>query len=196
MAVELTRAKSGLRAWKCQCDCGGLAVVTTGSLNSGNSKSCGCTNAERFRQQNLERKILGNHPCTKHGHSSERTHVIWRMLVNRCSNPNATNYKDYGGRGITVCPEWLDYEKFLSDMGPAPEGLTIERLDNDKGYSKDNCVWATAQQQGRNRRSSVMLTYQGRTQSMVAWAEELAISYSAVKQRYRAGKSIEEILKK
>lgn len=118
------------------------------------------------------------------------------MLVNRCSNPNATNYKDYGGRGITVCPEWLDYEKFLSDMGPAPEGLTIERLDNDKGYSKDNCVWATAQQQGRNRRSSVMLTYQGRTQSMVAWAEELAISYSAVKQRYRAGKSIEEILKK
>ena len=117
-------------------------------------------------------------------------------MVHRCTEPTYVKYKDYGARGITVCSEWLDFENFLADMGERPDGHSLERRDNNLGYSKANCCWATKKEQARNTRNTVLLTWQGRTQSMSAWAEELGLSYGAVKQRYAAGKPVESILRK
>lgn len=195
VVIALTRVK-GLKGWRCQCDCGGTVEVPTGPLTSGNTGSCGCRKANGIKAVNAYRAKTGEHPCTTHGHSKHPLHVTWRMMVHRCTEPTYVKYKDYGARGITVCPEWLDFENFLADMGERPEAHSLERRDNSLGYSKANCCWATKKEQARNTRNTVLLTWQGRTQSMSAWAEELGLSYGAVKQRYAAGKPVESILRK
>ena len=186
----------GVKGWAVVCDCGGASEVTTGALRSGNTKSCGCQKANGVKAANARRALTGEHPFKTHGYCNHPLYTIWRMMVRRCTDANYWKYKDYGGRGITVCPEWLDFLKFVEDMGERPEGHSIERRENDLGYCKTNCYWATAKEQARNRRSTVMLTWEGKTQSMVAWAEELGLSYGAMKQRYAAGKPVETILKK
>jgi hypothetical protein len=105
---------------------------------------------------------------------------MWRGMWSRCTNPRSEYYADYGGRGIGVDPAWKDFDRFCSDMGERPPGLTIERKNNDLGYSKENCVWASRRDQARNRRSSRLVTFNGKTQTMIAWAEELGITYMAL----------------
>lgn len=130
--------RGGNSRWLCRCDCGQISVVRSNNLKSGHTTSCGCSHIE-------------------HGHAvvGKRSpeFVCWDNMVRRCKNPNHDSYKDYGGRGITVCKRWLKFKNFLADMGlrPAPH-LTLERLENEKGYSLDNCVWANQSDQNRNRR--------------------------------------------
>jgi hypothetical protein len=132
------------RKWLCLCDCGELTSIATSDLTCSKIKSCGCL-----------RKIS---PALRHGHASRSgrspEHATWSNLIQRCTNPKVPQYKDYGGRGIKVCPRWLDsFESFLSDMGEKPsKNLTIERVDNDGDYEPDNCIWATRQQQNKNKR--------------------------------------------
>jgi len=91
---------------------------------------------------------------TKHGHSGEKLYAVWPSMINRCTNPKSKAWKDYGKRGIKVCAEWMaSYEAFLSDMGACPEGLTLERMDNDGHYAEINCIWATRVAQANNRRA-------------------------------------------
>jgi len=112
----------------------------------------------------------------------------------RCSNVNCPSFKNYGGRGIKISEEWDDFAVFQRDMGERPKGYSLERLDNDGPYSKDNCIWASRKQQSRNKRTSVVLSYGGRSMTLVEWAEYLGKPYFTLHARLRAGWSAENCL--
>jgi hypothetical protein len=136
---------------------------------------------------------------TAHGHSKgagSPTYQTWRNMRSRCENPNVPAYKNYGGRGITVCERWKTFENFLADMGERPEGMTIERIDNDRGYEPGNCRWATYNEQARNMRSNQRITLNGETKCLTEWAEQYGIKMPTLWARLRMGWSVEEALTK
>jgi hypothetical protein len=113
----------------------------------------------------------------------------------RCLNKKNTSYHSYGGRGVTVCDRWLSFANFFADMGECPEGKELDRQDNSKGYFKENCRWVTHKKNQRNRRSCMMLTYQGKTMCLQDWADEYKMCYQTLRMRLLSGKSMEESLK-
>lgn len=120
---------------------------------------------------------------------------IWEMMRQRCLNPKYNQFHDYGGRGVTICKRWLKFENFLMDMGLRPIGKTLERKNNNRGYSKANCIWATHTEQMRNRRNTRLLMHRGRTQSLPAWAEELGLNYQTLYVRiYQYGWPVQKAL--
>lgn len=131
------------------------------------------------------------HGHAKHG-AKTLTYRAWEGMRKRCMNPRAKNYHRYGGRGITVCERWSSFENFLADMGIKPADGEIERKDNDGNYTPSNCCWATKKEQAQNRCTSIPLTYQGRTQTLMLWCDELGLAYMSIWYRlYRAKWSIE-----
>lgn len=129
----------GQSLWLCSCSCGNQKVMQYSSLVAG-TQSCGC----KKREPNLAN--------TTHGQSNTRTYRAWTNMKARCLDVNHQAYHNYGARGITVCERWMTFEPFLEDMGFCPEGLEIERMDNDDGYYKENCKWATRSEQQSNKR--------------------------------------------
>ena len=127
----------------------------------------------------------------RHGHAvhnaRSRTYNSWRAMRQRCRNPNAKGYANYGGRGITICPEWESFEQFLQDMGARPLRTTLERENNDKSYAPDNCVWGTTQQQNRNTRKTRRLTAYGRSLLLLEWAVIAGTKPSKIHSRLCAG---------
>lgn len=137
-------------------------------------------------------RSVGQQDRIRHGHARRRsrdgnksaTYISWLCMKNRATNINDPHWEGYGGRGITVCAEWLDdFAQFLADMGECPPGLEIERIDNDKGYYPGNCKWGTRTEQNRNKRSSRLITHDGRTQCLMAWAEEVGLQESTIRVR-------------
>ena len=123
----------------------------------------------------------------KHGHAAggkvSPTYATWAGMVARCTNTNMPRFDDYGGRGITLCARWLYFENFLEDMGERPDGMTLERENNDKGYEPGNCRWATPQEQARNQRSNRQITALGKTQLLCEWAEETGLDSGTIAAR-------------
>lgn len=135
--------------WNCRCECGNKVAVLTGSLNRGVTVSCGCKRREINLRAGSKNRI--------HGHTIgkvSKEYNTWKRIKDRCHNPNNINYRNYGGRGIAVAPEWLNsFEAFLAHIGTCPDpSLSIDRIDNDKGYEPGNVRWASAEVQANNRR--------------------------------------------
>jgi len=173
----------GRRLWKCACICGGRKVVNGTALRTGITRSCGCLQKETVKIVN-----------TTHGQSKTRTYVSWMMMMNRCYNPKRKDYALYGGSSVRVALRWHVYENFLEDMGARPIEMSLERIDNKKGYSITNCRWATHKEQCLNRSTNVLLTYGSRTQPLSVWAKEKKKAYTTLQWRYHAGWSTHEII--
>lgn len=171
----------------CKCDCGKETAVLGKSLKSGNTKSCGC-----YR---LEAGIASN---TTHGMSKTKLYRIWASMKDRCLRPKSTAFYKYGGRGITVCEEWLDFENFRAwaMANGYEEGLSIDRVNPNGNYEPSNCRWVTMQEQAHNKRTSVFITYNGETHTLKQWSEIVGVNYYTMQNRYKAGKSPAEILSK
>jgi hypothetical protein len=152
----------------CRCECGVIKDVYLSNISSGKSKSCGCWQEE---SRPFNRLV--------HGMSGTRTFKIWAGMWSRCTNPRATSFKRYGAKGVTVCPEWGTFQTFFEDMGIAPEGSTLDRIDSTRGYSKDNCRWATYTEQSRNR--SVVRKYNFEGQQLYRWEIAKLTGFSKTK---------------
>ena len=140
-----------------------------------------------------------NFTTLSHGHSRRGamspTYRAWANMRSRCGNPKTKNYSDYGGRGITVCDRWAVFENFLADMGVAPPGLMLDRKDNDKGYNKDNCRWATRAVQNRNQRSNRFLEYNGEVLCLADWEKKLGLGVSTLWWHLQKGGTMEQAMK-
>lgn len=134
--------KHGRYLWKCKCVCGNEKTIATYILKSGHTKSCGCF-----------RKEVTSERAKKHGKRHSAEYEIWCGIMQRCTNPNHIAYKNYGGRNITICDRWKDFSLFIEDMGERPTpSHSVERNENEKGYTPENCRWATREEQARNTR--------------------------------------------
>jgi hypothetical protein len=129
-----------------------------------------------------------------HGKSNSRTYEIWCGMIKRCTNRRHKNYDRYGGRGIVVCALWRRFEAFLADMGEAPAGLTIERINNDGNYEPGNCRWATRAEQGSNRRGLQLIAFRGESLPLLLWADRFSLPRSCVRARFDRGWDTERML--
>lgn len=169
-----SKRKVGRGYWHlCLCECGNKKDIYDYCLKSGGTKSCGCF-------QDDSRRI--SRPKT-HGMTGTPERESWAQMKSRCRNPNNSNYHNYGGRGIDFCARWEKFENFFKDMGHRPTGFSLDRIDNNKGYSKKNCRWANSKIQMRNTRANVFITYGGETKTVSEWAEFLGIKDPTLRAR-------------
>lgn len=144
----------------------------------------------------LQSKTKVRRVLTKHGMSRSPEYRVWVGMISRCYNPKYNGYKNYGERGIVICEEWrTSFIAFFHDMGPKPSPkLTIERLDNNKGYSPENCIWATRATQRRNTRTNRLIIFNGQTKCLMDWANELGMEYKTLEGRIKKGWPLEKAL--
>ncbi|MFJ5644069.1 AP2 domain-containing protein [Streptomyces sp. NPDC093223] len=183
---EAGRSNADKVLWRCLCECGTETTVVGGDLRSGRTTTCGC---------GIVRAVVAR--SRTHGQSRTRLYRIWCAMATRTTNPNSERYADYGGRGITMCPEWrASFETFARDMGPTyADGLTIDRINVDGNYEPSNCRWATYAEQARNTRRTRYLTFLGQTKAVSEWNELLGLKPGVVLSRIDdSGWSIERAL--
>lgn len=181
------RSSGGGRLWLCKCSCEKMATVHASALVGGHTRSCGCLKHEGYNAR---------HGMAREG-NKHSVWLAWASMVQRCTDQHATNYKDYGGRGIRVCSRWRTFEKFRDDMLPTwGLGATLERKDNDSDYTPDNCRWATKKEQARNRRTTNWVEVFGERVSLAEAVEKYGVvGYGTARQRiYRDGWSVEDAL--
>lgn len=172
-------------AWFCKCDCGKNIIVLSVNITYNNTRSCGCLQRELAAQKK-----------TTHGLSKTRLYEIWGGMRKRCENTKTRAYKNYGGRGITVCREWLDFTVFYewAVSNGYKDNLAIERINNNGDYCPENCTWATPKEQARNMRTNRLLTYNGKTLCINEWAETLSIQKGTLWNRIKLGWTTEKAL--
>lgn len=168
--------------WLCQCECGNECIVSSNNLMKHHTQSCGCLQRERAAKAN-----------TTHGLRHTRLYDIWNAMLARCHRKNTKAYPMYGGRGIVVCDEWRKDFKAFYDWAMANgynDELSIDRIDNDKGYSAYNCRWATTSTQANNKRSNVSVEYNGEVHTIAEWSQILGIKQATLRKRIRCGWSV------
>ena len=183
---QVENTKEGRARWKCRCDCGNEKDIPGKDLRRGNIKSCGC----------LRREASSSRKKT-HGASESRLYYIWLTMKQRCNNPNNHKARDYRNRGITICSEWNEFEEFQkwALANGYADNLTIDRIDNDGNYEPKNCRWATAIEQGSNKRNNVNITFDGKIKNIAQWAREYGLKHGVVQKRIKyLGWSIEKAL--
>lgn len=167
--------------WLCLCDCGTTTVIAGSSLVRGFTRSCGCLATER-----KENDARGFQPI--HGMTDTPTFKRWSSMLARCYKSSDISYPNYGGRGISVCDRWrTSFQAFYDDMGPAPNGRQLDRIDNDGNYEPGNCRWATLEQQGNNRRTNRLLTYEGQRMTLAQWNKAQGFPKNVLHKRLAAG---------
>lgn len=180
------RTPSRRYLWNCKCECGNTVVVDGKHLRDGHTKSCGC-----YR---VEQSTINN---TTHGKTGTRIHTIWNSMRARCYCPTSHAYENYGGRGIKVCDEWLDFNNFYkwaNENGWSEEsvGISLDRIDVDGDYCPDNCRWASIIQQANNKRNNLRLTINGETKTINDWGRKSGIASSTIRHRIRSGWDVEK----
>lgn len=185
--VEFIRGSIGNKAkWRCICVCGNECYVGSNKLTSGWTKSCGCIWLE---------EVCGSNKT--HGLINTPEYRAWAGAKDRCYNKNALNYKDYGGRGIKMCSSWLGvngFYNFIKDMGNRTTNKhSLDRINNNKGYSKENCRWATRTEQARNRRSNILIEKDGVILTITEWAIKLNIEVATLWARHKRGMPIDKL---
>lgn len=165
--------------WICLCDCGITVTVIASCLRNGDTRSCGCLNRENTSNRN-----------TTHGLSKTPEYRVWKGIRKRCFNDKTKCYHNYGGRGITICDRWKDnFENFYEDMGPRPEGMSIDRINNDGNYEPGNCRWATAVEQCNNQRKT--LKFPDGTPLSI-WARANGVSHKVAMRIYRSSSDLQK----
>ncbi len=157
----------------CRCECGVTKDISKYPLLRGQVVSCGC-----LRRQKARRSRVNVHQL-----SYSRTYRIWNGMRDRCTNPRNRSWSDYGGRGITICDHWVQPMNFIKDMGMAPPGMSIGRIDDDLGYEKMNCRWETAREQGANKRNNRVIEFAGRRKHLAEWARVFGIHRDTLSSR-------------
>ena len=175
--------KQGFNYWLCKCDCGNEKEIISSNLLRGQTKSCGCS------------KYTGEFTKT-HGMRKTRFYRIWCAIKTRCYNAKSIEYENYGGRGIKVCESWKQFENFFKDMhNTYKDDLTIDRINVNGDYCKENCKWSTPKEQGNNKRYNKYYTIDGVTDTMSNLCEKYKLGYGIVKNRIRYGWDIEKAFK-
>ena len=170
--------------WICRCKCGVVKSVYGFMLKNGNSKSCGCLRDELAKKR-----------ATTHGMTKTREHRSWGSMIQRCENPNHIAFNNYGGRGIKVCKEWREsFDVFLSDMGFRPQGETIDRIDTNGDYCKENCRRADESQQKNNRRDNKIIEHNGISYTLSNLARKYQLTYNILQKRIASGMDIDRAL--
>ena len=177
--------KNRAHRWLCTCDCGGWTIATSCNLVRLNTQSCGCLHKERSAC------------ATKtHGKSKTSLYNAWKTMRARCNNPSAIMYPRYGGRGISVDPRWGEFKNFYEDMGePTFNGATIDRIDNNGDYCKNNCKWSSRSENARNKENTVFIEWNGERVKLIEFAERMGVKYELFRSRIKKGWSVEDALK-
>lgn len=170
--------------WLCRCECGTVKSIIGANLPNGTTASCGCWNLQAFRER-----------TTKHGMCRSPEYEAWCGMIRRCEKSNRPEYRNYGGRGLAVCKRWRNsFEAFYADMGPRPNpSLSLERVDNDKGYNPSNCIWAPRSAQNRNQRRTRRILFAGRDYCAVDFAKICGVCDMTVIKALRTGLSPEQV---
>lgn len=181
LSLEIERTKHKQKVYKCICTCGNLKKIPSQSLTSGHTKSCGCLQVENM---------------STHGKTKTPEFKTWTSMISRCSSKTHKSYFRYGGRGITVCERWIGktgFLNFLEDIGERPTPKhSLDRIDNNKGYSAENCRWADTTTQARNKRNNNLITYKNITRCLTEWSEIINIPTSTLYNRLKNGWDVEK----
>lgn len=176
---DIGERKNGKIVWHCRCDCGNEVEVIGCNLTFGRTKSCGCLQRQRTAEANT------THGMTQRG-EKHPIYVVWRTMLRRCESPNHKTYHYYGARGIMVCDEWHEFIPFRdwAIENGWERGLQLNRVDNNGHYEPSNCNFVTPKENANNKRNNHLISFNGKTQTMAQWADELGINHKTLRSRF------------